>query len=195
MWFPHVSSCQASIILIKPAHHSMKHTISVPEPEGTDEPVSPLNVLELDVFARWTPCLSAREGLMRVFVLRMDLRPCNRLHRLHCSYGKHPQSNGNDNACLSPFASDRCKLPGCCIRESPCTRISIGGKQGGVGFVGVSPIYGNDTKRIMWLIKLWVSLSDCFDRWLSTLIGSDSFEVETFHSFREPGNSLKMITQ
>ncbi len=28
--------------------------------------------------------------------------------------------------------------------------------------------------------------SDCFDRWLSTLTGSDLFEVETFHSFRVP---------
>jgi len=52
--FPHVSSCQASISLIKPPHQSIQHIISVPEPEGTDEPVSPLIVLELDVFARWT---------------------------------------------------------------------------------------------------------------------------------------------
>lgn len=52
--FPHVSSCQASITLIKPPHQSIKHIISVPEPEGADEPVSPLIVLELDVFARWT---------------------------------------------------------------------------------------------------------------------------------------------
>lgn len=86
------SSCQPSITLIKPPHQSMKHIFSVPEPEGTDETVSPLIVLELDVFARWTTLSVACEGLMRVFVLRMDLQPCNCFHHLRCSYRKHPQS-------------------------------------------------------------------------------------------------------
>lgn len=133
-----VSSCQASITLIKPPHQSMKHIISVLEPEGTDEPVSPLIVLELDVLPDGPPFLSPVRDWCASLSFVWIYGHATVSTTFAVLTGNIHKVNGNDNACLTLCASDKCKLPGCCIRESLCTWISIGGKtvDGGKGREG-----------------------------------------------------------